>query len=57
MVGLPARGKSFISMQLTRFLNWTGVEARVFNAGNHRRETEVGVQDASYFDPKSTAAL
>lgn len=57
MVGLPARGKSFISMQLTRFLNWTGVEARVFNAGNHRRETEVGVQDASYFDPKSAAAL
>jgi len=56
MVGLPARGKSFISMQLSRFLNWTGLETRVFNAGDHRRKTELGVQDASYFDPKSAAA-
>uniref|UniRef100_A0A7S1SC48 6-phosphofructo-2-kinase domain-containing protein n=1 Tax=Alexandrium catenella TaxID=2925 RepID=A0A7S1SC48_ALECA len=56
MVGLPARGKSFISLQLTRFLNWMGFEARVFNAGNHRRTTETGVQNASYFDPKSTTA-
>jgi len=57
MVGLPARGKSFISMRLSRFLQWTGLETRVFNAGNHRRETETGVQDASYFDPKSATAI
>lgn len=56
MVGLPARGKSFIAMRLTRFLQWTGTETRIFNAGNHRRKTETGVQDASYFDPTSPIA-
>jgi len=57
MVGLPARGKSFISMQLARFLQWKGCQTQVFNAGNHRRKTETGVQDASYFDPNSAASV
>lgn len=57
MVGLPARGKSFVSMRLVRFLQWTGTEARVFNVGKHRRNTEIGVQDAAYFDPASAAAV
>lgn len=43
-------------MRLARFLNWTGTETRVFNAGNHRRRTETGVQDAAYFDPASETA-
>lgn len=57
MVGLPARGKSFVSMRLVRFLQWTGTEARVFNVGKHRRKTETGVQDAAYFDPTSAASV
>lgn len=51
MVGLPARGKSFISMRLARFLQWIGLETLVFNVGSRRRSCESGLQDASYFDP------
>jgi len=38
MVGLPARGKTFISKKLTRYLNWIGVNTKVFNAGEYRRK-------------------
>ncbi|XP_066930948.1 6-phosphofructo-2-kinase/fructose-2,6-bisphosphatase-like isoform X2 [Clytia hemisphaerica] len=37
MVGLPARGKTFMSKKLTRYLNWIGVNTKVFNAGEYRR--------------------
>ena len=46
---MPARGKSFLSMRLQRFLSWTGLETRVFNVGNKRRVTETKTQDADYF--------
>lgn len=38
MVGLPARGKSFISKKLCKYLIWLGYNSRVFNIGNYRRE-------------------
>jgi 6-phosphofructo-2-kinase len=38
MVGLPARGKSYITNKLTRYLNWLQHECRVFNVGNTRRK-------------------
>lgn len=37
MVGLPARGKSYITNKLTRYLNWLQHDCRVFNVGNTRR--------------------
>ena len=37
MVGLPARGKSYISKKLARFLSWSGFNCKVFNVGNKRR--------------------
>lgn len=37
MVGLPARGKSYITSKLTRYLNWIQHDCRVFNVGNTRR--------------------
>ncbi|KFY80758.1 hypothetical protein V499_00412 [Pseudogymnoascus sp. VKM F-103] len=37
MVGLPARGKSYIVRKLSRYLNWLQYEARVFNVGERRR--------------------
>ncbi|KAM9923082.1 hypothetical protein OXX59_005413 [Metschnikowia pulcherrima] len=37
MVGLPARGKSYITNKLTRYLNWIQHDCRVFNVGNTRR--------------------
>lgn len=35
MVGLPARGKTYISKKLTRYLNWIGVptKSQFFAAG------------------------
>ena len=38
MVGLPARGKSYIARQLSKYLNWLGVDTELFNAGEYRRK-------------------
>ncbi|MBI4993926.1 histidine phosphatase family protein [Candidatus Wolfebacteria bacterium] len=38
MVGLPARGKSFLAAKLQRYLAWQGYKIKIFNAGNYRRE-------------------
>ena len=40
MVGLPARGKSFISKKIERFLSWRGDEVQIFNVGERRRKHE-----------------
>lgn len=37
MVGLPARGKSYICKKLSRYLSWCGFKTKVFNVGNKRR--------------------
>ncbi|KAK2862489.1 hypothetical protein Q5P01_002022 [Channa striata] len=37
-VGLPARGKTYISKKLTRYLNWIGVPTREFNGLKIRRQ-------------------
>uniref|UniRef100_A0A8C9TYL9 6-phosphofructo-2-kinase/fructose-2,6-biphosphatase 3 n=1 Tax=Scleropages formosus TaxID=113540 RepID=A0A8C9TYL9_SCLFO len=41
MVGLPARGKTYISRKLTRYLNWIGLPTKVFNVGEYRREAVI----------------
>ncbi|KJE92800.1 6-phosphofructo-2-kinase [Capsaspora owczarzaki ATCC 30864] len=56
MVGLPARGKSYIARKLARYLCWLGVEAKVFNVGVYRRETVGAEQKADFFDPKNAEA-
>ncbi|XP_059092714.1 6-phosphofructo-2-kinase/fructose-2,6-bisphosphatase 1-like [Tigriopus californicus] len=38
LVGLPARGKTYISKKLSRYLNWIGVETKVINLGDYRRK-------------------
>jgi 6-phosphofructo-2-kinase len=38
MVGLPARGKSYITKKLARYLNWLQHDTRIFNVGERRRE-------------------
>ncbi|KAK3045119.1 hypothetical protein LTS18_014530, partial [Coniosporium uncinatum] len=37
MVGLPARGKSYITKKMARYLNWLQHDARIFNVGERRR--------------------
>eukprot|EP00242_Pyramimonas_sp_CCMP2087_P016743 CAMPEP_0198208402 /NCGR_PEP_ID=MMETSP1445-20131203/11776_1 /TAXON_ID=36898 /ORGANISM="Pyramimonas sp., Strain CCMP2087" /LENGTH=509 /DNA_ID=CAMNT_0043881787 /DNA_START=584 /DNA_END=2113 /DNA_ORIENTATION=+ len=39
MVGLPARGKSYIARKLNLYLTWIGVRVKVFNVGDHRRDS------------------
>jgi broad specificity phosphatase PhoE/predicted kinase len=51
MVGLPARGKTYIARKTARYLNWLGLPARVFNVGNYRRTRLGSTQPASFFDP------
>ena len=38
MVGLPARGKTYIAKKLARYLNWIGITTKVFNVGEYRRQ-------------------
>ncbi|KAJ1674719.1 6-phosphofructo-2-kinase [Spiromyces aspiralis] len=37
MVGLPARGKSYIVKKLKRYLSWLGFNTKIFNVGDRRR--------------------
>lgn len=57
MVGLPARGKSFIAKKLSKFLCWKGLRCEVFNVGQLRRALHAGtVQDHTFFDPNNAHA-
>ncbi len=38
MVGLPARGKSYITKKMVRYLRWLQHNAEIFNVGNKRRK-------------------
>ncbi|KAJ2078006.1 6-phosphofructo-2-kinase [Coemansia sp. RSA 988] len=37
MVGLPARGKSYIVKKVKRYLSWLGFQTKIFNVGDRRR--------------------
>ncbi|ORX90534.1 bifunctional 6-phosphofructo-2-kinase/fructose-2,6-bisphosphate 2-phosphatase [Basidiobolus meristosporus CBS 931.73] len=65
MVGLPARGKSYIVKKLKRYISWLGFKTKVFNVGNRRRtcaaETQVKtgcVQNhtSDFFNPNNEDA-
>lgn len=54
MVGLPARGKSYISKKLQRYLGWMNYKSKVFNIGNYRRKIIGTNMDFSeFFDPNN----
>ncbi len=53
MVGLPARGKSYIARKLARYLRWRGHETRVFNVGMYRREHVGHHKSHDFFDPNN----
>lgn len=59
MVGLPGRGKSYISSHICRYMKWKGIPARVFNAGNYRRQI-LGAEETAgnkFFDPSNAEAV
>ncbi|GKY98481.1 hypothetical protein MPSEU_000805400 [Mayamaea pseudoterrestris] len=38
LVGLPARGKSFVARKLHYYMNWSGCKCEIFNVGRYRRQ-------------------
>ncbi|KAG7370178.1 bifunctional 6-phosphofructo-2-kinase [Nitzschia inconspicua] len=38
LVGLPARGKSFIARKLLNYFSWRGNQCQIFNVGKYRRK-------------------
>lgn len=71
LVGLPARGKSYLSNKLVRYLNWLQINAKIFNVGSTRRlksktigpgtaplpDETTAVQDASFFSPDNKESI
>ncbi len=50
MVGLPARGKSYLVKMIMRYLKWTGFECQVFNVGSYRRKVGFASASSDFFD-------
>ncbi|CAF0954411.1 unnamed protein product [Rotaria sordida] len=57
MVGLPARGKTYISRKLARYLHWIGIKTKVFNVGDYRRDAVKGYSGKEFFDPDNAEAV
>ncbi|KHJ90824.1 phosphoglycerate mutase family protein [Oesophagostomum dentatum] len=51
LVGLPARGKTYISHKLCRYLNWIGIKTRAFNVGEYRRKACRDGGEFEFFSP------
>ncbi|KAG2231406.1 hypothetical protein INT48_003644 [Thamnidium elegans] len=57
MVGLPARGKTYIAYKVSRYLTWLGIKTQIFSVGNYRREL-VGLNlPHTFFDPHNTEGV
>ncbi|ODV87601.1 hypothetical protein CANARDRAFT_6125 [[Candida] arabinofermentans NRRL YB-2248] len=57
MVGLPARGKSFISQKIVRYLSWLSIATRSFSVSSYRREEYKLQPTADFFDPANIDGL
>jgi 6-phosphofructo-2-kinase/fructose-2,6-biphosphatase 2 len=58
MVGLPARGKTYMAKKLARYFNWIGLETKVFNVGEYRRRTVTNfTSSVEFFHPGNMEAL
>jgi len=56
MVGLPARGKSYITKKIHRYLSWQQYDTQIFNVGNRRRVAASAITTSSPRSPKITRA-
>uniref|UniRef100_A0A8B9MDA1 6-phosphofructo-2-kinase/fructose-2,6-biphosphatase 1 n=1 Tax=Accipiter nisus TaxID=211598 RepID=A0A8B9MDA1_9AVES len=57
LVGLPARGKTYMSRKLTRYLNWIGTPTRVFNVGQYRRKAVQSYKNYEFFRQDNEEAM
>ncbi|EAL66239.1 hypothetical protein DDB_G0282759 [Dictyostelium discoideum AX4] len=57
MVGLPARGKTYVARKICRMLNWMLVPAKVFNVGEYRRLRIGAGQPHDFFDPHNPEGI
>uniref|UniRef100_A0A6A7G6N2 6-phosphofructo-2-kinase/fructose-2,6-bisphosphatase-like isoform X1 n=2 Tax=Hirondellea gigas TaxID=1518452 RepID=A0A6A7G6N2_9CRUS len=57
MVGLPARGKTYMAKKLTRYLNWIGIKTKVFNNGDYVRKLTTQVRNHNFFRSDNEEAL
>ncbi len=55
MVGLPARGKTFVARKLQGYLSWLGYRTLSVNVGDYRRARAGARQPAAYFAPDNYA--
>jgi broad specificity phosphatase PhoE/predicted kinase len=55
MVGLPARGKTYVARKLQRYLSWLGYRTLWVNVGDYRRARVGAKQPANYFAPDNAA--
>jgi broad specificity phosphatase PhoE/predicted kinase len=55
MVGLPARGKTFVARKLQGYLSWLGYRTLWVNVGDYRRARAGAKQPAAYFAPDNQA--
>ena len=57
MVGLPARGKTYIAKKLCRYLNWIGMKTKVFNLGEYRRLLTDQYRNVDFFRADNVEAM
>jgi predicted kinase len=55
MVGLPARGKTFVARKIQGYLSWLGYRTLWVNVGDYRRARAGAKQPAAYFAPDNAA--
>jgi tRNA uridine 5-carbamoylmethylation protein Kti12 len=55
-VGLPARGKTYLSHKLCRYLRWLGIPTSIFSIGDYRRRLIGRQMSHDYFNSEQTRA-